>query len=77
MNFREQALAFTIRTKLAEDTRTYGQTIDVYVANGDIYLVGTCDSELQRLIAEEIIRGLPGVRHVVDNVRIRRARSMV
>jgi len=74
VSLREEAMALSIRSKLAEDTRTYGQTIDVYVANGDIYLVGTVDSEDQRLVANELVRGLPGVQRVVDNVQIRHPR---
>ena len=69
-------MALLIRSKLAEDMRTCGQTIDVYVANGDAYLVGTVDSEDHRLVAEELVRGLPGVRQVVDNVQIRPARPV-
>lgn len=72
MNLREHAIAIIIRTKLAEDTRTSGQTIDVYVADGDIQLIGIVDSEVQRITAEELVKGLPGVRQVVDNIRIRR-----
>jgi osmotically-inducible protein OsmY len=72
VNLREQAIAIIIRSKLAEDTRTGGQTIDVYVADGDIQLVGIVDSESQRVTAEELVKGLPGVREVVDNLRIRR-----
>lgn len=77
MNLREHAIAIIIRTKLAEDTRTGGQTIDVYVADGDIQLVGIVDSESQRLTAEELVRGLPGVREVVDNLRIRRLAAVL
>ncbi|MEN6520564.1 MAG: BON domain-containing protein [Armatimonadota bacterium] len=72
MNLREHAIAIIIRTKLAEDTRTSGQTIDVYVADGDIQLIGIVDSELQRITAEKLVKGLPGVRQVIDNIRIRR-----
>jgi len=72
VNLREHAIAIIIRSKLAEDTRTSGQTIDVYVADGDIQLIGVVDSELQRITAEELVKGLPGVRQVVDNIRIRR-----
>ena len=76
MNLNEQAVAIIIKSKLAEDTRTCGQTIDVYVAEGDIYLVGMVDSEQQRLVAGELVKGLPGVRHVVDNIRIRQPRNV-
>ena len=74
MNLRERAIILTIQSKLAEDKRTGGQTIDVFASDGDIYLVGTVDSELQRLVAAELVRGLPGVRQVVDNLRIRHTR---
>lgn len=73
MNLREYAMALIIRTKLAEDTRTSGQMIDVYVADGEIHLIGTVDSEVQRTLAEELVRGLPGVHHIVDNLRVRRS----
>ena len=76
MTLKELAMALIVRNKLAEDTRTCGQPIDVYVADGDIYLVGTVDAEIQRLVAEELVRGLPGVRQVVDNIRIRQARTV-
>lgn len=72
MNLREHAIAIIIRTRLAEDTRTSGQMIDVHVADGDILLIGIVDSESQRITAEELVRGLPGVRQVVDNLRVRR-----
>jgi osmotically-inducible protein OsmY len=71
VNLREHAIAVSIRSKLAEDTRTSGQTIDVFVADGDILLIGTVDSEMQRMTAEELVRGLPGVSRVVDNIRVR------
>lgn len=76
MNLKEYAIALIIRTRLAEDKRTSGQTIDVYVADDEIILVGTVDSEMQRITAEEIIRGLPGVRHIIDNIRIRHVRAV-
>lgn len=72
MNLREQALSLMIRSKLAEDSRTSGQTIDVYVTDGDIQLIGTVDCETQRILAAELVRGLPGVQQVIDNIRVRR-----
>lgn len=73
LTVKEQVLALLVRSRLADDMRTYGQMIDVYVADSDIYLVGTVDEETQRKVAEELVRGLPGVRRVVDNIRIRDA----
>lgn len=71
MDVREQVICGLIRTRLAEDRRTGGQPIDVLVANGDVYLLGQVDTEDQRLAAELIIRGLVGVRQVVDRVVVR------
>ena len=74
MDVREEAMSLLIRARLSEDTRTFDQMIDVYVANGDIYLVGTCDNDMQRTVAAELVRGMPGVRQVIDNLRIRAPR---
>jgi osmotically-inducible protein OsmY len=71
MDVREQAMSLLIRSILAGDTRTGDQMIDVYVANGEVYLVGRCESELQRMVAEQLALGLPGVRHVTDNIQVR------
>jgi len=76
VTLREQAMALMVRNKLAEDTRTCGQPIDVYVADGDIYLVGAVDTEPQRAVAAELVRGLSGVRRVVDNIRVRQPRPV-
>lgn len=69
--FIEEAIAQSIRRKLGEDQRTCGQTIDVIVNNGDIFLVGWCDNEEEKLAAEFIVEGTYGVRSVVDNIRVR------
>ena len=69
---REEAIAQTVMSRLATDTRTYGQTITAYVDDGDIILVGTCDSPDQKTAAITIALGVQGVRRVVDNVRVRR-----
>lgn len=71
MDVREQMLAGMVRTRLAEDKRTGGQPIDVLVTDGDIYLLGQVDTDDQRIAAEMIVKGLVGVRRIVDNVVIR------
>lgn len=68
---REQAIAQMVIAKLSENRRTSGQTIDVAVNEGDVMLLGWCDSEDQRLIAAEITAGTYGVRSVIDKVRVR------
>lgn len=76
MNLREQVLAGIIRSRLSEDKRTSGQPIDVYVADGDIFLLGTVDEDIQRQTAEVIVRGIVGVRDVVDRIRVRQQMSV-
>lgn len=70
--FVEEAIAQSIRRKLSEDQRTCGQTIDVIVANGDIFLVGWCDNEEEKRVAKFIVEGTYGVHSVIDNIRVRR-----
>lgn len=69
---KEEAVTQLILARLNEDRRTSGQTIDVVVVEGDIFLLGWCDTDDQRRTAEMIVRGLSGVRTVIDNVRVRR-----
>lgn len=76
MKLKEQVLAGIIRSRLSEDKRTSGQSIDVYVADGDIFLLGTVDDETQRQTAEVIVRGIVGVREVVDRIRVRQQMSV-
>jgi osmotically-inducible protein OsmY len=71
MDVREQMMAGLILSRLSEDRRTGGQPIDILVANGDVYLLGRVDSDDQRRAAEAIVKGLVGVRQVVDEVIVR------
>ena len=71
-SLREEAIAQMLLSKLSENTVTGGQTIDVAVVEGDVLLLGWCDSEEQKVTAMRIARGTYGVRAVVDNVRVRR-----
>lgn len=71
MDVRELMMAGLIRSRLSEDRRTGGQPIDILVANGDVYLLGRVDSDEQRKAAEAIVKGLVGVRQVVDEVIVR------
>jgi len=69
---RDEAIAQFLRSKLSEDTRTCGQTIEVLADNDDIILVGTCDTEEQKQVAHMIALGTCGVRHVSVNIRVRK-----
>ena len=69
---RDQVITETVRTRLGEDQETCGQTIDVSVADGDLFLIGWCDSDSQRISAVRIAKGAYGVRAVIDQIRVRR-----
>ena len=69
---REQVIAELVRERLSGDQDTCGQTIDVSVADGDLFLIGWCDSEDQKISAVRVAKGACGVRTVIDNIRVRR-----
>jgi len=72
VSLKEQVLAGVIRSRLSEDKRIAGQTIDVFVSDGDIVLLGTVDDESQRETADTLVRGIVGVREVTDRITVRR-----
>jgi len=69
---RDEALIQLIVARLGADFRTGGQTIEVQVSDGEIILVGMCDTEEQRAVAEMIARGICGVHRVIDRIIVRR-----
>lgn len=69
---REEAIYQLLMNKLNQNSITNGETIDVTVVDGDVFLIGWCDREEQKIAAMQIARGTYGVRAVVDNVRVRR-----
>ena len=71
-SLKEEALAQLLKSRLSSDMRTCGQTIEVFVANDDIILVGICDTDEQEEVARMIALGTCGVRHVTVNIRVRR-----
>jgi len=64
MTIHDEALANKVHSELAMDTRTGGLPISVRVSGGEVFLKGCVDTLEQVAIAEFIIRGIPGVRHV-------------
>lgn len=68
---RDHAITERVRARLSEDQETGGQTIDVSVCEGDLFLIGWCDSENQRCSAVRIAKGVYGVRTVIDHIKVR------
>ena len=69
---REEAIAQLVIARLNLDSRTSGQTIDVLFEDGDLFLLGSCDSQAQRATAKMIALGTHGVRRVTDKLIVRR-----
>ncbi len=68
---REEAVAQLVITRLSQDLRTSGQTIDVWMEDGELFLVGSCDSQTQAAAARMIALGTCGVRNVKDRLVVR------
>jgi osmotically-inducible protein OsmY len=67
---RDRALLESVRQRIMEDSRLAGQSINVTSSGGYIQLVGTVDSEENKMLAEELARGVMGVRHVDDRLEV-------
>lgn len=59
-----------VRRKLIEDTIVEASDIGIHVANGIVTLTGTVDNLYQRQAAEDDAWSLPGVRGVVNELRV-------
>lgn len=64
MSMRNEALAMRVREALSSDKRVSSLPISIRVTDGDVYLKGTADSLEQADVAQFIVQGIPGVRHV-------------
>jgi osmotically-inducible protein OsmY len=72
MGVREEALSSSIRGRLIDDSRVGDLPISTYIVDGDVYLIGRVNTLEQKDIAEFIVRGIPGVRHVnTDELEVR------
>ena len=74
MTIQDEALAGRVRNAIVQDKRIGGQAIAVRVTQGEVALKGIVDMAEQRELAELVVQGIPGVRHVnVDELRVREA----
>jgi osmotically-inducible protein OsmY len=72
MSMRDEALSMSVHEALSGDKRISSQPIGVRVSNGDVFLKGTVDSLEQRDVAQFIVQGVPGARHVnVDELEVK------
>ena len=74
---KELAMVQLLQSRLCSDLRTCAQTIDVVVENGQIFLVGTCDSVETKETVQLIVEGTCGVSIIVDQLDVRIKRSIV
>jgi osmotically-inducible protein OsmY len=68
---REEAIIQLLRSRLSGDRRTAGDTIDVLIENGKVFLEGACDNAQTVEVARMIVEGTCGVGQVVDHLRVR------
>jgi len=72
VSIQDEALSGRVSNSLAQDKRIGGQAIAVRVAQGEVLLKGVVDTQEQRELAQMVVRGIPGVRHVnTDELRVR------
>jgi osmotically-inducible protein OsmY len=73
---KELAMVQLLQARLSSDSRTCGQTIDVLVEDGEVFLVGMCDDAQSKETARMIVNGTYGVRTVVDQLSVRVKRTI-
>lgn len=72
MTVADEALSNRVRNALASDKRISGLPIEVRVSAGNVFLKGYVENLEQRDVAQFIVSGVPGVRHVnVDELLVR------
>jgi osmotically-inducible protein OsmY len=72
MTVRNEAVAVQVREALANDRRISGLPIEIRVSEGEVFIKGSVESPEQKDIVEFILRGIPGVRHIVlEELQIR------
>jgi len=62
-----------INDRLHQELRAEPEQIQVDVVDGQVTLVGTVDSSNARAKAEELVRAVPGVTYVLNNLRVAQA----
>ena len=73
---KELAMVQLLQARLCSDSRTCGQTIDVLVEDGEVFLVGICDDDEAKELARMIVDGTHGVSSVVVRLDVRTKRTV-
>ncbi|MCS6802277.1 MAG: BON domain-containing protein [Chloroflexota bacterium] len=67
---RDVGIIWRINQALARDPRTAGHQIEITAVEDRIRLLGTVPSPEVRDAALEIVRSLPGIAAVIDDIRV-------
>ncbi|MDO8684949.1 MAG: BON domain-containing protein [Armatimonadota bacterium] len=67
MSIQDEALAGRVRGALSQDKRLSGLPIMIRAADGEIHLKGKVDTEEQKVLAVMVVKGVPGIRGIVDD----------
>ncbi len=70
-NIDDTNLTAYVKTSLASDKMVNLTRINVQTTNGVVHLAGVVSSDEEKARAEEIVRGVRGVKDVVNNIQVR------
>ncbi len=70
-NIDDTNLTAYVKTSLAGDKMVNLTRISVQTTNGIVHLTGVVGSDAEKARAEEIARGVSGVKGVVNNIQVR------
>ena len=68
----DNVLYDNVKRKLANDQVVKGGGLDVEVKNGAVTLKGSVEYDNQKTRAEKIVKRMPGVKSVVNQIMVRR-----
>jgi osmotically-inducible protein OsmY len=71
-NIDDTNITAAVKTQLARDKASSLTRIDVDTTSGVVALNGTVESAEQRARAEQIARGVSGVKRVINNLQVQR-----
>lgn len=69
-NVDDATVTASVKAKLVSDRIANLTRVDVDTNNGTVYLNGTVNSVEEKVQAEQIARGVEGVKDVINNLRI-------
>jgi osmotically-inducible protein OsmY len=73
-NSTDTGITEQVRTAIYKHAEFAGDEISVQTRDGVVYLYGLVDTNVERDTAESIARAIPGVKRIVDSIKLRNFR---